>query len=120
MASAGLTEIQVNYSESKSYDEIDNFVPWDNPDNVITFETFSAIENILTCYFNSIIFCISVPANVLSCLVFLRQGSCSFYILSSSYSLLYLTIFIAIIVFLGAYRYARGPLCPSCAMPQTR
>ena len=68
-------EVQGNKSDSKGYDDVDNFVPWDNPDNVITFETFATTENIVICYFNPLIFCIGVPANVLNCVVFLRQGS---------------------------------------------
>ena len=65
----------MNYSDSRGYGDADNFVPWDNPDNVITFETFIAIEDVLICYFNPVFFCIGVPANVLNCVVFFRQGS---------------------------------------------
>ena len=71
-------EVQVNQNDSKGYGDADNFVPWDNPDNIITFETFIAIENVLICYVNPLIFCIGVPANVLNCVVFLRQGSYNF------------------------------------------
>ena len=68
-------EVHVNSSEGlQDCNDVDSFVPWDNPDNVITFETFAAIENILICYFNPVIFCIGVPANVLNCVVFFRQG----------------------------------------------
>ena len=67
-------ELHVNSSEGKDCSDVDSFVPWDNPDNVITFKTFAAIENILICYFNPIIFCIGVPANVLNCVIFFRQG----------------------------------------------
>ena len=67
-------EVQVNYSHVQDNHDEDSFVPWDNPDNVITFATFTGIENILICYFNPLIFCIGVPANVLSCVVFFRQG----------------------------------------------
>ena len=65
---------QVNLSDSKSYGDADKIVPWDNPSNVITFETFIAIEDIINCYVNPLIFCIGVPANVLNCVVFFRQG----------------------------------------------
>ena len=68
-------EVQVNHSDSNDYGDEDNFVPWDNPDNVISIETFLTIENILFCYFNPVVFCIGVPANVLNCVVFFRQGS---------------------------------------------
>lgn len=67
-------EVQGNHSDSKGYGDVDNFVPWDNPDNVITLETFIAIRNIFFCYFNPLIFFIGVPANVLNCIVFFRQG----------------------------------------------
>ena len=68
-------EVLANRNGSRSHSDVDNFVPWDNPDNVITFETFSATENAFTCYFNPLIFCISIPANVLNCIVFFLQGS---------------------------------------------
>jgi len=69
-----ITEVQVNGNDSDVCGDEDTFIPWDNPDNVITAEMFAAARNILICYFNAIIFCIGVPANVLSCVVFFRQG----------------------------------------------
>ena len=63
-----------NRTDSKVYGNADSYLPWDNPDNVIAFQTFAAVENILTCYFNPVIFCVGVPANVLNCVVFFRQG----------------------------------------------
>ena len=68
-------EVEINQNDSKSCDDVDDFVPWDNPDNVITFETLSAVETVLICYFNPLVFFIGIPANVLNCVVFLRQGS---------------------------------------------
>ena len=67
--------VAVNLSDSKPSSDGNSFLPWDNPDNVITFETFITAENIINCYINPIIFCIGVPANVLNCVVFFRQGS---------------------------------------------
>ena len=68
-------EVPVNHTrEGKGYSGEDNFVPWDNPDNIISFETFIAIESVIYCYINPIVFCIGVPANVLNCVVFFRQG----------------------------------------------
>ena len=75
-------EAQLNHSDSNGFSDADSFVPWDNPDNVITYETYTTIEDIINCYFNPIIFCISVPANVLNCVVFLRQGYFFFLLLS--------------------------------------
>ena len=66
--------LAVNISGSKGYDERDSFIPWNNPDNLINFETIVAADNIIYCYFNPVIFCVGIPANVLSCVVFLRQG----------------------------------------------
>ena len=65
-------EVEVNDSESKG--DVGSFVPWNNPDNVVTLRTFLALENVLTCYVNPVFFCIGVPANVLNCVVFFRQG----------------------------------------------
>ena len=74
---ASVTDVQVNHSDSKDYYK---FVPWDNPDNVITFETYATMDNIFLCYLNPLIFIIGVPANVLSCVVFFRQGSGSSFV----------------------------------------
>ena len=75
---ASVMDVQTNHSDGKGYGDGEIFLPWNNPDNVITLETFLAAENIFFCYFNPLIFCISIPANVLSCVVFFRQGSRSF------------------------------------------
>ena len=74
---ASVTDVQVNHSDSKDYYK---FVPWDNPDNVITFETYATMDNIFLCYLNPLILIIGVPANVLSCVVFFRQGSGSSFV----------------------------------------
>ena len=77
---AKVTEVQNNHSESNGSSDVTSFVPWNNPDNVITYETSATILNSFVCYFNPIIFFIGVPANVLNCVVFFRQGS--FFLLS--------------------------------------
>ena len=77
---ASIIEFQVNHSNNKGHDDLDRFVPWDNPDNVITFETYSTMDNILVCYLNPLMLIIGVPANVLSCVVFFRQGSGSSFV----------------------------------------
>ena len=74
---ASVTDVQVNHSDSKDYYK---FVAWDNPDNVITFETYATMDNIFLCYLNPLILIIGVPANVLSCVVFFRQGSGSSFV----------------------------------------
>ena len=74
---ASVTEVQVNQSDSKGYY---SFVPWDNPDNVITLETYTTMDNIYVCYLNPLMLIIGVPANVLSCVVFFRQGSGSSFV----------------------------------------
>ena len=77
---ASIIEFQVNHSNSKGPDDLDRFVPWDNPDNVITFKIYSTIDSFFGCYLNPLIFIIGVPANVLSCVVFFRQGSGSSFV----------------------------------------
>ena len=54
--------------------ETEVFIPWDNPHNIISFETFLAFENVMTCGVSLILFLIGVPTNLLNCLVFYRQG----------------------------------------------
>ena len=50
------------------------FLPWNNPHNVITVQTFLAFEEIINCGLSLVVFCVGVPTNLLSCLVFCRQG----------------------------------------------
>ena len=101
---ASVTEVQGNHSDSKIYYK---FVPWDNPDNVITFETYSSIDSFFGCYLNPLIFIIGVPANVLSCVVFFRQGSGILPSSSSSPLLLFAIVFF-LVYFLCFGRKDRG------------
>ena len=50
------------------------YSPWNNPDNIISHETYLLIENVLLCYATPIFFLVGVPANFLSCVVFYKQG----------------------------------------------
>ncbi|XP_076450092.1 uncharacterized protein LOC143286416 [Babylonia areolata] len=52
----------------------DAFLPWDNPHNVISLQTFLTFEEVMTCYVSSGLFLMGAPTNVLNCLVFFRQG----------------------------------------------
>jgi len=106
---ASVTDVQVNHSDSKDYYK---FVAWDNPDNVITFETYATMDNIFLCYLNPLIFIIGGPANVLSCVVFFRQGSGSsirlhhlhrFCFLSCSFSSIFCVLGVTIEGVQGAY-----------------
>ena len=54
--------------------ETEVFIPWDNPHNIISFETFLNFENVMTCGVSLFLFLIGVPTNLLNCLVFYRQG----------------------------------------------
>ena len=96
-------EVQGNHSDSKGYGDVDNFVPWDNPDNVITLETFIAIRNIFFCYFNPLIFFIGVPANVLNCIVFFRQGLLLFPIISIITNITICLFTVVVIAIFGFY-----------------
>ena len=86
---ASVTEVQVNQSDSKGYY---SFVPWDNPDNVITLETYTTMDNIYVCYLNPLMLIIGVPANVLSCVVFFRQGSGSSFVFIIAIVFLFLSL----------------------------
>ena len=50
------------------------FLPWDNPDNVISHETYAIITTISNCFVYPLLFLVGVPTNVLNCVVFRRQG----------------------------------------------
>ena len=57
-----------------SYDDTEVFIPWNNPHNIISVETFLSFEKVVTCGVNLVMFSIGVPTNLLNCLVFYRQG----------------------------------------------
>ena len=57
-----------------SYDDTEVFIPWNNPHNIISVETFLFFEKVVTCGVNLVMFSIGVPTNLLNCLVFYRQG----------------------------------------------
>lgn len=50
------------------------FLPWDNPNNVISLETYTTISIVSNCILYPVLFLVGVPTNVLSCMVFWRQG----------------------------------------------
>ena len=51
-----------------------DYLPWDNPDNIISYETYLLMERGLFCYAIPTLFLVGVPANLLNCVVFYRQG----------------------------------------------
>ena len=50
------------------------FLPWNNPDNVITHSTFRDIEFTFNCVLDSLLWLLGVSTNVINCVVFHRQG----------------------------------------------
>nr|KAG5688565.1 hypothetical protein BaRGS_002780 [Batillaria attramentaria] len=50
------------------------FVPWDNPDNLMTLKQRDLLETITNCVLNPILLLVGVPTNIISCLVFYKQG----------------------------------------------
>ena len=69
-----LTPLTAEDTTCLNPNETEVFIPWDNPHNIINFETFLAFENVMTCGVSLILFLIGVPTNLLNCLVFYRQG----------------------------------------------
>ena len=51
-----------------------DYLPWDNPDNIISYETYLLLERGLFCYAIPTLFFVGVPTNLLNCVVFYRQG----------------------------------------------
>ena len=51
-----------------------DYLPWDNPDNIISYETYLLMERGLFCYAIPTLFLVGVPTNLLNCVVFYRQG----------------------------------------------
>ena len=51
-----------------------NYLPWDNPGNIISYETYLLLDRSLFCYVVPALFLIGVPTNFLNCVVFYKQG----------------------------------------------
>ena len=51
-----------------------DFIPWDNPDNIISFQTEQLIRKLKDVVFLPILFLIGGPANVINIAVFYKQG----------------------------------------------
>ena len=64
----------INPIDTGNKDEAELFIPWNNPHNIISVETFFIFEKAVMCGINLILFSIGVPTNLLNCLVFYRQG----------------------------------------------
>ncbi|XP_076436150.1 uncharacterized protein LOC143275757 [Babylonia areolata] len=54
--------------------QFQDFVPWNNPDNLISFETEDLVRRLKDVVFLPILYGIGVPANVINMAVFYRQG----------------------------------------------
>ena len=50
------------------------FLPWDNPNNVISLEEYTTISIVSNCFLYPMLILIGVPTNGLNCVVFWRQG----------------------------------------------
>ncbi|KAL8618733.1 hypothetical protein ACOMHN_015144 [Nucella lapillus] len=61
-----------NGMTSASSDDV--FLPWDNPYNVITLQTYQTFEKIAVLYVSAGVFVVGATSNVLNCVVFFRQG----------------------------------------------
>ena len=69
-----VTPLQNESTSDLGYDKTEMFIPWNNPDNIISFETFVSFETVMTCGVSLILVTVGVPTNLLNCLVFYRQG----------------------------------------------
>ena len=54
--------------------QFQDFVPWDNPDNIVSFEVEDLIRRLKDVVFLPILFLIGGPANVINMAVFYKQG----------------------------------------------
>nr|KAG5688563.1 hypothetical protein BaRGS_002778 [Batillaria attramentaria] len=50
------------------------FLPWDNPENLMTLEQLEMTTIITNCVLNPLVLLVGVPTNIISCLVFYKQG----------------------------------------------
>ena len=74
--SAGNTTITRNNSilEGCKTLQFDGFVPWDNPDNLVSLEVEAFAERLKGAIVLPILFLIGGPANVINMAVFSKQG----------------------------------------------
>ena len=69
-----VTPLQNENTSGLSYDGTEVFIPWNNPDNIISVQTLLSVEQVVTCGVSLILLIVGVPTNLLNCLVFYRQG----------------------------------------------
>ena len=69
-----VTPLQNENTSGLSYGETEMFIPWNNPDNIISVQTLLSFEKVVTCGVSLILLIVGVPTNLLNCLVFYRQG----------------------------------------------
>ena len=74
---SNVTEVQNNslLRNQTESGESDVFLPWDNPGNLITFQTSRSIVNVVDYYIFPCIFLVGVSTNLINCVVFQRQVS---------------------------------------------
>nr|KAG5712465.1 hypothetical protein BaRGS_011439 [Batillaria attramentaria] len=51
-----------------------SFLPWDNPDNIISYVTYQEIDKLVTCAVVPPLFLLGLVTNLINCVVFWRQG----------------------------------------------
>ena len=73
-APASLMEAHGSHGENKSYGDREDFIPWDNPDNIISFQVEDLARRLKDVLFLPILFLIGGPANVINMAVFYKQG----------------------------------------------
>ena len=54
--------------------QFQDFIPWDNPDNIISFQVEDLMRRLKDVFFLPILFLIGGPANVINMAVFYKQG----------------------------------------------
>ena len=54
--------------------QFQSFVPWDNPDNIVSFQVEDLVRRLKDVVFLPILFLIGGPANVINMAVFYKQG----------------------------------------------
>ena len=67
------TTARSNLSDCKTL-RFDGFIPWDNPDNLISIEVEAFAERLKGAIVLPLLFLIGGPANVINMVVFYKQG----------------------------------------------
>ena len=74
MSQTNVTNVGTTVSDHSVAIDIIPFLPWNNPNNIITYSTFRDVQFVFSCVLDPLLWVLGVSTNVINCVVFFRQG----------------------------------------------